>query len=69
MPGSGGRGQPDPRRDRVRAQLWHILAGRLDVHGGHPHPGRVQPSGFAVLVQTIYADDYRGRTVTFRGQG
>ena len=26
------------------------------------------PSGFAVLVQTIYADDYRGRTVTFRGQ-
>ena len=27
MPGSGGRGQPDPRRGRVRAQLWHILAG------------------------------------------
>jgi hypothetical protein len=27
-----------------------------------------EPSGFAVLVQTIYADDYRGRTVTFRGQ-
>ncbi len=27
-----------------------------------------QPSGFAVLLQEIYADDYRGRTVTFRGQ-
>ncbi len=27
-----------------------------------------EPSGFAVLVQTIYADDYRDRTVTFRGQ-
>jgi hypothetical protein len=26
------------------------------------------PPGFAVLVQTIDADDYRGRTVTFRGQ-
>jgi hypothetical protein len=28
----------------------------------------LEPSGSAVLVQTIYADDYRGRTVTFRGQ-
>jgi hypothetical protein len=27
-----------------------------------------EPAGSAVLVQTIYADDYRGRTVTFRGQ-
>ena len=27
-----------------------------------------EPSGFAVLVQVIYADDYRGSTVTFRGQ-
>jgi hypothetical protein len=27
-----------------------------------------EPSGFAVLVQTIYADDYRGCMVTFRGQ-
>ncbi len=27
-----------------------------------------EPSGFAVLVQTIYADDYRDRTVTLRGQ-
>jgi hypothetical protein len=27
-----------------------------------------EPSGFAVLVQTIYADDYRGAAVTFRGQ-
>jgi hypothetical protein len=27
-----------------------------------------EPPGFAVLVQTIDADDYLGRTVTFRGQ-
>jgi hypothetical protein len=27
-----------------------------------------QPAGSAVLVQTIYADDYRGGTVTFRGR-
>ena len=27
-----------------------------------------EPDGSAVLVQAIYADDYRGRTVTFRGQ-
>jgi len=27
-----------------------------------------EPAGFAVLVQTIYADDYRGAPVTFRGQ-
>jgi hypothetical protein len=26
------------------------------------------PAGSAVLVQAIYAEDYRGRTVTFRGQ-
>jgi hypothetical protein len=27
-----------------------------------------EPSGFAVLFQEIFAEDYRGRTVTFRGQ-
>ena len=27
-----------------------------------------EPSGSAVLFQEIYADDYRGHTVTFRGQ-
>jgi hypothetical protein len=27
-----------------------------------------EPAGSAVLVQAIYADDHRGRTVTFRGQ-
>jgi hypothetical protein len=27
-----------------------------------------EPAGSAVLVQAVYADDYRGRTVTFRGQ-
>jgi hypothetical protein len=26
------------------------------------------PHGSAVLIQTIFADDYRGRTVTFRGE-
>ena len=28
----------------------------------------LEPPGFAVLVQTIDAEDYRGRTITFRGQ-
>jgi hypothetical protein len=27
-----------------------------------------EPAGFAVLVQTIFADDYRGAAVTFRGE-
>ena len=27
-----------------------------------------EPAGSAVLVQAIYAEDYRDRTVTFRGQ-
>jgi hypothetical protein len=27
-----------------------------------------EPAGFAVLVQAIAAEDYRGRTVTFRGE-
>ena len=27
-----------------------------------------QPEGFAFLVQEIFADDYRGTAVTFRGQ-
>jgi hypothetical protein len=27
-----------------------------------------EPAGFAVVFQEIYADDYRGGTVTFRGQ-
>jgi hypothetical protein len=27
-----------------------------------------EPAGSAALVQAIYADDYRGRTITFRGQ-
>jgi hypothetical protein len=27
-----------------------------------------EPAGPAILVQAIYAEDYRGRTVTFRGQ-
>jgi RNA polymerase sigma-70 factor (ECF subfamily) len=27
-----------------------------------------EPAGFAILAQDIFADDYRGRTVTFRGE-
>jgi hypothetical protein len=49
MPVSGGRGQLDPRRGRVRAQLRHIFLGRLDVHGDHGHPGRVQQPGRCLL--------------------
>jgi len=52
MPVSGGRGQPDPRRGRARAQLRHIFTGRLDVHGGHPHPGRMQQPGRCLLQDT-----------------
>ena len=52
MPGSGGRSKPHPRHGRVRAQLRHILAGRLDVHGGHRHPGRVQQPGRRLLQDT-----------------
>ena len=63
MPGSGGRGQPDPRRGRVRAQLWHILAGRLDVHGGHRHPGRVQQPGRCLLQDTGHQRGVPGRPV------
>jgi len=52
MSGSGGRGQLDPRRGRVRAQLRHTLAGRLDVHGGNGHPGRMQQPGRRLLQDT-----------------
>ena len=31
-------------------------------------PESTEPPGFAVLVQEIDAEDYHGRTVTFRGQ-
>jgi hypothetical protein len=41
-PGSCGRGQPDAGRDRVPAQLGHVVAGRLDVHGADRCPGRPQ---------------------------
>jgi hypothetical protein len=54
MPVSGGRGQRDPRRGRVRAQLRHILTGRLDVHSGHPHPGRMQQPGRCLLQDTVH---------------
>ena len=47
--------------------------GRLFLRRRRPVTGILastvqKPSGSAVLVQEIYADDYRGRTVTFRGQ-
>jgi RNA polymerase sigma-70 factor, ECF subfamily len=38
-------------------------------HGGAMLSSAVpQPEGFAWLVQEIFADDYRGTTITFRGQ-
>jgi hypothetical protein len=61
---------------------WKLAGGFLDA--GRPHwqdysctaaersailaSAVPEPSGSAVLFQGIYADDYRGRTVTFRGQ-
>jgi hypothetical protein len=63
MPGASSRSQPDPRRDRVRAQLWHILAGRLDVHGGHGHPGRVQQPGRCLLPVAVNRQRISGRRV------
>jgi hypothetical protein len=63
MPGSGGRGEADPRRDRVRAQLCRILAGRLDVHGGHGHPGGVQQPGRCLLPVTVDRQRISGRRV------
>jgi hypothetical protein len=61
---------------------WKLAGSFLDV--GRPHwqdysctaadrsaalaSAVPEPSGSAVLFQGIYADDYRGRTVTFRGQ-
>jgi hypothetical protein len=61
---------------------WEVAGSFLDAGQSHwqdysctaAEPSAVlasavpEPSGFAVLVQRIYADDYRGRTVTFRGQ-
>ena len=60
------------------AHLWPLADGLMSMH--RPQSGVMwlrrsaitravpEPSGFAVLFQEIYADDYRGRTVTFRGQ-
>jgi hypothetical protein len=61
---------------------WELAGSFLD--SGRPHwqdyssaaadgtailaSGVPEPSGFAVVFQEIYADDYRGRTVTFGGQ-
>jgi hypothetical protein len=83
-PGPPGHTRFEPRNMAFTDGLdgWELAGSFLDA--GRPHwqdysraaaDGTVvlasavpEPSGFAVLFQEIYADDYRGRTVTFRGQ-
>jgi hypothetical protein len=66
----------------LAGSIWE-LAGSISGDGQPPGPdysctaagqsavlaaGVPEPAGSAVLVQAIAAEDYRGRTVTFRGQ-
>ena len=80
----GPRQRFEPRNMAFTSGLdhWELAGSFLDA--GRPHwqdysraaaagtavltSAVPQPSGFAVLFQEIYADDYRGRMVTFRGQ-
>ena len=80
----GLRRRPEPRNMAFTDGLdYWDLAGDFPADG-HPHwrdysctttdrsavlaAAVPEPPGFAVLVQTIDAEDYLGRTVTFRGQ-
>jgi hypothetical protein len=83
-PGPAGHTRFEPRNMAFGDGLdrWQLAGSFLDA--GRPHwqdysraagdgAGVLastvpEPSGFAVLFQEIFADDYRGRTVTFRGQ-
>ena len=47
-----------------RVRLFRHRRGRA----GDPGRGRPEPAGSAFLAQDIDAGDYRGRTVTFRGE-
>ena len=80
----GQRRRFEPRNMAFTGGLdyWELAGSFLDA--GRPHwqdysraaAGRTavlasavpEPSGSAVLFQTIYAEDYRGAAVTFRGQ-
>jgi hypothetical protein len=47
---------------------WHDYSCTAEERSAVLASAVPEPSGSAVLLQTIYADDYRGRTVTFRGE-
>jgi hypothetical protein len=50
---------------RAHLQDYSCVTGRRSVTLACTVP---EPHGCAVLVQTVFADDYRGRTVTFHGE-
>ena len=81
-PGQRRRFEPRNMAFADGLDRWELAGSFLDA--GRPHwqdysgaaadrsavlaSAVAEPSGSAVLFQEIYADDYRGRTVTFRGQ-
>jgi hypothetical protein len=81
-PGQRRRFEPRNMAFTDGLQRWELAGSFLDA--GRPHwqdysraaadqsailaSAVPEPSGSAVLFQEIYADDYRGRAVTFRGQ-
>jgi hypothetical protein len=69
--------RPDPDRpdtDRPDRDRQHAADGEPDYAAAAEGPSAVlssavpRPAGSAALVQAIYADDYRGATVTFSGE-
>ena len=50
------------------ASHWHDYQAATQDGAAVLESAVPQPEGFAYLVQEIFADDYRGTTVTFRGQ-
>ena len=81
-PGQGPRFEPRNMVFTAGLDRWELAGSFPDA--GQPHwqdysraaadrsailsSAVPEPSGSAVLFQEIYADDYRGRAVTFRGQ-
>ena len=81
-PGQRNRFEPRNMAFTDGLDRWELAGSFLDA--GRPHwqdysraaadgtavlaTAVPEPAGSAVLFQEIYADDYRGRTVTFRGQ-
>jgi len=47
---------------------WHDYRATADDGTATLESAVPQPEGFAYLIQEIFADDYRGATITFRGQ-